>query len=486
MPVHLAINQGLSSSARVAGFPGPADLGVVSALVPPELVRQVVAGCGRAERRVRALPAVLVVYFVIGLALFSGQGYREVLRKITSSVAGGYRIATSSALSRARRRLGPEPLERIFGGLCATAAAQQQPHARAFGRQLVLASMDGTVVNVPDTAANAAAFGEPALIGGGYGGGQAGYPQVRLLALIACGTRALLAAAFGPRNASEHALARQAAARGTPVAGTIILADRNFGGYPLVSHFFNLGADLIWRIRADRVLARIAEFSDGSYLSVIPETQEGRRLAMARHRGRPAGRVPRGIPVRVIEADITITPAAGPPRTGYYRLITTLHDTARAPALAIARTYAMRWHSETGYRELKTYLRNRQPVLRSATPDGVTQEIWALLTAHQIIQLTRAGTATRTRAASPPPDPGRFSYTVALRAITRQITRGTRTRHHQHTAATEILADLLPARPPRSYPRGRKSSNARRAAIKASPPGPITCTITIRQPSTDP
>jgi hypothetical protein len=212
--------------------------------------------------------------------------------------------------------------------------------------------MDGTIMNVPDTAANAAAFGEPALVGGGYGGGQAGYPQVRLLALIACGTRALLAAAFGPRNASEHALAREAAAQGTPVAGTIILADRNFGGYPLVSHFFNLGADLIWRIRADRVLPRIVQFSDGSYLSVIPETQEGRRLAMARHRGRPAARVPRGIPVRVIEADITITPAAGPPRTGYYRLITTLHDTARAPALAIARTYAMRWHSEMVFTQL--------------------------------------------------------------------------------------------------------------------------------------
>jgi len=140
----------------------------------------------------------------------------------------------------------------------------------------------------------------------------------------------------------------------------------------------------------------------------------------------------------------------------------------------------MRWHSETGYRELKTYLRARQPVLRSATPDGVTQEIWALLTARQIIQLTRAG------AASPSPSSGRFSYTVALRAITRQITRGTRTPHPCHAAATEILASLLPARPPRSYPRGRKSSNARRAAITASPPGPITCAIAIRPPATDP
>lgn len=140
----------------------------------------------------------------------------------------------------------------------------------------------------------------------------------------------------------------------------------------------------------------------------------------------------------------------------------------------------------TGYRELKTCLRARHPVLRSATPDGITQEIWALLTAHQIIQVTRASTAARARAASLPPDPASFSYTVTLRAITRQITRGTRTRHPQHTAATEILAGLLPARTARSYPRGRKSSNARRAAIKTTPPGPITCTITIRQPPLDP
>ena len=480
MSAYLAIDQRPSPRA---GLLSEIDLGVVSRLVPPALVRQVVAECGRAERRVRALPAVLMVYFVIGLALFSGQGYREVLRKITGGAAGGYRIATSSALARARRRLGAEPLERLFGGLCASAAAQRPPQGCAFGRQLVLASMDGTTLDVPDTAANAAAFGPPPLAGGGYGGGQAGYPQVRLLTLIACGTRTLIAAAFGPRNTSEHALARAAAAQGTTGPGMIILADRNFGGYPLVSHFFTLGADLIWRVRADRILPRIAEFTDGSYLSVIPEPQEGRRRAMARHRGRPAASVPRGIPVRVIEADITITPAAGPPRTEYYRLIATLYDTKRAPALAIARAYAERWQSETGYRELKTFLRGRQPVLRSASPDGITQEIWALLTAHQIIQATRAEATTRHQAAHPSLDPGRTSYTVTLRAITRQITRGARTRQPLHTATAEILHDLLPDRRPRSYPRGRKSSNARRAAIKASPPGPVTYTITIRPPA---
>jgi hypothetical protein len=483
LPVHLAISRRSPGPACAARDTSDIDLGVVSALVPPAVVLQVVAECGRSERRVRALPAVLMVYFVIGLALFSGEGYREVLRKITGA-AGGCRIATSSALARARRRLGPEPLERIFAGLCAAAAARPPGQACAFGRRVVLAAMDGTIVNVPDTAANAAAFGEPPLVGGAYGGGQGGYPQVRLLTVIDCGTRAVLAAAFGARKTSEHALARAAAAQGTIGPGMIILADRGFFGYPLISYFFNLGADLIWRIRADQILPRIAEFADGSYLSVIPETQEGRRRAMARHRSRPMALVPHGIPVRVIEADITITPAAGPPRTEYYRLAATLYDTRTAPALAIARTYAMRWHIETGYRELKTYLRDRHPVLRSTAPDGVTQEIWALLTAHQIIQATRADAATRHHA--PPLAAGQTSYTVTLRAITRQITRSTRTRQPLRTAAAEILADLLPDRCSRSYPRGRKSSNARKEAAKTTPPGPITCTITIRQPAADP
>ena len=480
MAAHLATRQRPPGPARAARADRDLDLGVVTALVPPALVQQVVAHCGRAERRSRALPAALMVYFVIGLALFSGQGYREVLRKLTGG-AGGYRIATSSALARARRRLGPEPLEQIFSRLCAAATAQQAPPARAFGRQLVLAAMDGTTLNVPDTTANAAAFGPAPMVGGGRGGGQAGYPQVRLLTVIGCGTRSVLAAAFGARRTGEHTLARAVSAAGAIGPGMIILADRGFFGHPLISCFFHLGADLIWRARADQILPRIAEFADGSYLSVIPETREGRRHAMARHRGRPLTRVPHGIPVRVIEADITITPAAGPPRTEHYRLIATLYDTRKAPAAAIARTYAMRWHIETSYRELKTCLRDRHPVLRSATPDTITQEIWALLIAHQIIQVTRTGACRQAGQ-----DPGRGSYTVTLRAITRQITRGTPTRHPRQAAATEILTGLLPARGPRSYPRGRKSSNARRAAIKETPPGPITCTITIRPPSPSP
>jgi hypothetical protein len=476
LPVHHAIDHQLLVGAG-------SGLGEVAGLPPLAVVRQAVAGCGRTEQRVRSLPAVLVVYFVLGLALFSGQGYREVLRKITVHLRpAGYRIATSSALSRARRRLGPGPLEALFAWSCQSAAGPLPPHAHAFGR--LLAAMDGTTLDVPGTAVNIAAFGPPPSAGSGYrgGGGQGGYPQVRLVALIACGTRTVIDAVFGPRKASEQELAGKLARRGKAGPGMIILADRQFGGggYPLASQFFRAGADLIWRVRADRVLPRLAEFADGSYLSVIPEPRDGRRRANARHRGRPLDTVPHGIPVRVIEADITITPAAGPPRTEFYRLVATLHNTRQAPALQIARTYARRWDIETGYAELKTYLRARQPVLRSAAPDGITQEIYALLTAHQLIQATRIQAAASHRGT--PLDPGRISYTVTLRAITRQITSGTPGRPRSHrTMLREILTSLLPPRPQRSYPRGHASSSARNAAIQACPPGPVTYTITIRQ-----
>jgi hypothetical protein len=462
---------------RSSGLAGGFDLGQLSRLVPLAVVSQAVAECGRAERRVRALPAVLVTYFVIGLALFSGQGYREVLRQLTVHLragAGGRPVATSSALSRARRRLGPGPLERLFAWSCESMAGPGHPRGYAFGRLLV--AMDGTVLDVPDTAGNAAVFGPPPLAGRDRSGG---YPQVRLLALVACGTRAVIDAAFGPRKTSEHELAATLARRGRAGPGMLILADRNFGGYPLVSQFFQLGADLIWRVQAGRILPRLAEFADGSYLSVITEPHDGKRRAMARHRGRPMPSVPQGIPVRVVEADITIQPAGGPPRTESYRLIATLYDTRQAPALEIARAYARRWEAEGSYRELKAYLR-RQPVLRSATPDGITQEIYALLIAHQLIQATRADAAA---SAPSPLDPARISYTVTLRAIARQITSRTPGRPRSRRALlAEILGDLLPERPHRSYPRGPKTTY-RRTAAQETPPGPVTYTITIRQPA---
>src|SRR5262249_57663757 len=142
------------------------------------------------------------------------------VKKGLGEVGGGV-VATSSALTRARQRLGARPLELLFGLRRGPLAVAGTPGAFAFGLRLV--AWDGTGIDAADTAANAAAFG----------GVQGGGPQLRLLALIECGTHALIDAVFdGVARASEHKLAR----RLLPALGPrlLLLADRNFPRLPAV------------------------------------------------------------------------------------------------------------------------------------------------------------------------------------------------------------------------------------------------------------
>jgi DDE family transposase len=294
---------------------------------------------------------------------------------------------------------------------------------------------------VPCTPANVAAFGSPP--GGGSAGG---WPQVRLVTVVACGTRG------------------------------IIDADRNFSGYPVAAALAATGADLLIRAKAPagQWLPVLRALPDGSYLSVLPEPASGRAHARARHRGRTLPGPPAGLPVRVIQAGITITPAGGAPRTEQYRLITTLLDARAAPATAIAACYAQRWEIETGYREAKVFTRGAGQVLRSWHPVGVAQEIWAWLCACQLTHAARV-----TAAASTGLDPDRISYTVTLRAIRRAIITPGLSRQ----VTNEALARLLPPRRPRSYPRLSLTSTAKRRAGRAGLTGTITCKITIIEPA---
>jgi hypothetical protein len=290
---------------------------------------------------------------------------------------------------------------------------------------------------------------------------------------------------FGPRRASEQDLARQIAARGTLGPGMLVLADRNFCGHPVISALAGTGADLLIRVKASQIFPIMQALPDGSARTVLADPAAARR----RHnrnklRARRGSALPRqaatteGIPVRLIEADITATPAGRPPRTERYRLITTVTDHELAPAGQVAALYAQRWESETGFRELKTFLRGPGRVLRSRDPAGIEQETWALLCACQLIHATRTHAA---RAAGL--DPDRISYTVTLRALRRQATASPAPwRTARHAATTEILAQLLPARRHRAYPRATGSSTATRRQARA-PDSHLTYTITISTPT---
>jgi hypothetical protein len=423
--------------------------------------------------------------FVLGCCLFCGDSYGEVARKLAGWLGplagpGGWRVPGTSALARARRRLGAAPFELLFARLAGPLAGPAVPGAHAFGR--LLAALDGTVLAVPWTPANTTAWGPPP--SGRRGAG--GFPQVRLVTLAGCGTRGLAAAALGPRKGkgtSEQDLARQIARGGRIRRGMLVLADRNFCGWSVISALTASGADVLIRGKSGQSLPVLEVLPDGSYLSVLADPAASRRRharnAARRRRGSalPPGTVTtEGIPVRVIEAVITTRTPGSPPRTGRYRLITTLLNPAEAPAAQVAACYAQRWEAETGYKEIKVFLRGPGRVLRSRDPGGVKQEIWALLCAAQLIHAARTRAAARAGL-----DPDRISFTITLHAIRRAATA---TRRQPATA--EILSRLLPARRARSYPRNIHASTTARRKTRPARAGPVTHTITIQPPPPSP
>jgi hypothetical protein len=421
----LGIQSVISRAVMVAGGRfAPGHLGELTRLVPFEMVDEALAETGCVQRRVRDLPSRVVVYLLLAACLFPELGYPGVWRELTGGLAGIPAAApTAGALAQARRRVGPEPLRFLFDLLRGPAAVPPGPCARWHG--LLVCAVDGTILTVPDTPANLARFAK----GGSYRGGT-GYPQVRLLTLVACGTRTVIDAVFGPVTSGETTYAPGLLRSLGP--GMIMLADRNFGSGPLTARVARSGADFLVRVRTGRGapgLPALRRCRDGSYLPGFG-----------------------GVPVRVIDARVTVTTAAGQ-RAGLYRLVTTLLDDGRHPAGSLIELYHERWEIETAYLELKSAILGGR-VLRVRTPAGLTQEIYALLVTYQVMRTAMAD-AAGTR---PGTDPDRVSFTIAWQAARDQVTSaaGVIAGDASDLAGTIgrlALAALLPARRLRVSPR---------------------------------
>lgn len=316
-----------AASARPAGW---VDLGILTEEIAPDLVDEVVELSGCRERRHRLLPARAVVYFVLGLCLFSAAdsvappGYRSVMRWLTNGLRHLHDLAlpTSSALTKARQRLGSKPLELLFDLRRGPLAKEGMAGAFAFGLRLV--AWDGTGVDAAATPGNAREFGVT----------QGGNPQVRVLALTECGTHAIIDAAFdGVTKASEHKLARRLLHALGP--GMLLLADRNFADHELWGLVAATGAEIAWRIKKNLVLPPVEILPDGSFLSVMPTPADSVRHGQARARGKPLPQAPQGHLVRIIEYTVTITTAGGPGlrRSGWPRRcwITNEHQLPGSP-----------------------------------------------------------------------------------------------------------------------------------------------------------
>lgn len=389
--------------------------GLISVFCPIELVERVIEECGRKEKRVRLLPAWLVVYSLLMLCLNPDANYQEVLQRMGSggSAGGRWRVPNKSALIQARAKLGWEVMEQLFRALAAPLASMGTKGC--FWRGLRVMAIDGTTLEVANTPANEGAFGGPS----STGKQRAGNPQIRVAALTECGTHAVVDASLSWYKEDELRLVSRFAPSVNPQM--LLLGDRKMASTKFWTLHTQQGAQLLCRAPRTVATKLTKDLGDGSYLAIISRKEQGRRLK---------------IRVRVVEYAVQGS-------SEIYRLVTSLLDPSSAPAEELAHLYHERWEIEGTFDELKTHQRGSGSVLRSQCPQGVRQEFWAHLILHGIVRKL-AYKASRTVA---DPDPDRISFMASLQIVRRSATSAAaRVAHMLHRMLKLALHELAQLR----------------------------------------
>jgi Insertion element 4 transposase N-terminal/Transposase DDE domain len=406
-------NAGVAAGSR---WTDRVSLGVLASSVPRDVIDDAVAAAGRqAKRSDGKLPPHVMVYFAMAMALFADDDYEEVAARLAGTLGSWgcwdarWGLPTSGGITRARERLGCEPLAGIFARVAVPVADQLT--RGAFLGAWRLMSIDGFEWDVPDTPGNAAAFGYPA-----GGRERPAFPKVRVVTISECGSHAVVDVETGPvagKGAGEQSLARGLYRRLEP--DWLLIADRNFYNWQDWCAAASSGAALLWRVKADLALPVLELLPDGSYRSVLINPRIG---STARQRLIDAARAGADLDegtarhVRVIEYEMPDRDATGE----LIALITTITEMAAAPAPLLAQAYHERWEHETGNDQIKTHLRGPGKVLRSKSPDMIRQEIYGYLLTHHAISALICHAATEADI-----DPDRVKFTRTVRIVRRAI-----------------------------------------------------------------
>ena len=423
--------------------------------IQPEQIEQALRDTGRTTNRSDCLLTHRVMLWVVlAMGLFTDVPLREVFRH-AAQLPAQTRLPGRAALCRARRRLGPAPVRRLFQEVVQPLARSDRPGGHYRGLRLV--GIDGTVLDVPDTPANARAFGRPK-----GGRGEGAFPQVRKLSLVELGTHAELGLAIKPCCRGEVSMVEGLI--GYLCEGMLVLCDRNFFSYRFWSRLRQKNVEALFRLKTNLILHPDKELSDGSFLSKVYPSPYDRE----RDRG--------GIVVRVIRYTLD-----DPNRVGHgetHTLLTTLLDPIQDPATELIVLYHERWEQELVFDEQKTHQAPRVPgkeaQIRSETPAGVIQELYAISLSHYVVRafMTEA-------AATVEIDPDRLSFVAALRILKLRLpecpnTGPAETTRWYQQVLEEIAVEKLPTRQNRVNPRvvKRKMSKfgKKRPAHRGTPP----------------
>lgn len=413
-------------------------------LFPTDRIAHILESAGRQSARVRRLPADAVARLVIALGLFAQLPVPQVWRRLHPATDGADPV--ESAFAQARGRLGVRPMRELFEAVARPMATHQTIGASYRGWRLM--ALDGTTLDLPDTPANARAFGRPKTARA-----DGAFPQLRLLALCELGTHAICGLAIKPGRRGEPVMAGPLLDRLGP--GTLLLWDRGFFGFSLAARVIRGGGHLLARVPAGATFTPTRRLADGSYLA--------------------AWRPPRGHPgpalsVRVIEYthDDPNRPGCGQRN----RLLTDLLTPDELPAADAPVVYHERWEQELAFDELKTHLSGRDVPIRSKTPAGVVQEVYGLVLAHYLIRRVVHDAAVTASV-----DPDRVSFVGTLRVLWCRLPESPATppADWYRDLLREVRRQRLRPRRERWYPRVVKRKMSywpRKRAEHSHPPQP--------------
>lgn len=362
----------------------------LQASIDPAWIEEALRATGTATIRRRRLPAEQVIWLVLGMALYRHRPIDELVAKLDLVLPGsGKGSMAKSAVAQARARLGDEPLQWLF-----ERCSQQWGHESARRHQwrgLALYGVDGTTVRVPDSGDNRGFFGSQSA---GEKRGVSGYPLARLVMMMALRSHIVVSASMGP-YADERPMAKDL----WPVLpdDSIAIVDRNFLAANILLPIQNAGTNRHWLTRATK----------RSKWTVIKKLGAGDDLVeveVSRQARAQDPELPRVWQMRAVRYQ----------RRGFrpQTLLTSLTDSKKYPARELRELYHERWEIELGFDEVKTHMLDREEALRSKTPTGVMQELWALGLAYNLVRLEMERVAAEAQVA-----PTRISFVVSLRFI---------------------------------------------------------------------